>query len=291
MTSRRSRKPTDSAPRSSPFQRIGTPTPDLHAGLDDVAGSVVLVVVDGRRHRPPGRQHLAGDALAGREPVAEPLVGAVVPGGRERAAVDVEQVDAGHRAADGEVGLARERVEHGLELERDVERVRRPGQRVVALGLRDAAAARTPAGPGPARPGSRASRRSASRREPRRGRRGGPARRRGARRPPRRSGRAGRCARPGAWRARRRAPRRCGSRRARASARWRSPARPRARAARTPAPVRRPRRRRPSARCAPRPRTRRAAPPPSTPTAPPLRGGAAGHARRALGSGMPASGR
>ena len=200
MTSRRSRKPTDSAPRSSPFQRIGTPTPDCTPGWRTLRRERHVVVVGGRRHRPPGRQHLAGDALAGREPVAEPLVGAVVPGGRERAAVDVEQVDAGHRAADGEVGLARERVEHGLELERDVERVRRAGQRVVALGLRDAAAARTPAGRGPARPGWRASRRSASRREPRRGRCGGRARRRGARRPPRRSGRAGRCARPGAWR-------------------------------------------------------------------------------------------
>ena len=47
------------------------------------------------RHGPARGEHLAGDALAGLQPVAEPLVGAVVPGGRQRGAVLVEQVDAG----------------------------------------------------------------------------------------------------------------------------------------------------------------------------------------------------
>ena len=56
------------------------------------------------------------------------------------AAVVVDEVDAGHRAADGEAGLARERVEHRLQLERDVERVGGARERLVALGLRDAAA-------------------------------------------------------------------------------------------------------------------------------------------------------
>ena len=121
-------------------------------------------LVGGRQHGPAGREHLAGDALAEREPVAEPLrPGQLWPGGRVAVAVRVEQVDARHVAADGEVGLARERVEHRLQLERHVERVGGAGQRAVALGLRRRGAARTPAAPGPAPPGWRASRRSGSR--------------------------------------------------------------------------------------------------------------------------------
>jgi hypothetical protein len=69
-----------------------------------------------------------------------------VAGGGERGAVVLEQVDARHLAADGEIGLARQRVEHGLQLERDVERVGGARERAVALGLGDAAALRLLAG-------------------------------------------------------------------------------------------------------------------------------------------------
>ena len=100
--------------------------------------------MDGRGHllgvgvggdRAAGGEHLPGDALAGGQPHAEPLVGAVEPGGGDARAVVVDQVDARVRAADGGAGLARERVQHLLELERDVERVRGAGERPVALGL------------------------------------------------------------------------------------------------------------------------------------------------------------
>ena len=111
----------------------------LHAAEHD-AGRERELGVRGGHHRPARGEHPAGDALALGEAVAEPLVRAVVPGGREPAAVDVDEVDAGHVSADREAGLARERLEHGLQLERDVERVRGAGERAVALGLGDAAA-------------------------------------------------------------------------------------------------------------------------------------------------------
>ena len=110
-----------------------------HAGQDDVGRKRHVLLVRGRDDRLPGREHLAGDPLAGCQPVAEPLVRAVVARRRQPVAVDVDQVDARHRAVDGEAGLARERVEHGLQLERHVERVGGPRQRLVPLGLGDAA--------------------------------------------------------------------------------------------------------------------------------------------------------
>ena len=286
MISRRSRKPTESAPRSSPFQRIGTPTPERTPSQHDVAGERHVVVVGGRHHRPPGREHPAGDALAGRQPVAEPLVGAVVAGGRERGAVRVEQVDAGHLPADGEVGLARQRVEHGLQLERHVQRVGGARERLVALGLREAALL----GLQP----REAERRLVGERLGDQDLVGRPDVRAAARE----DGDVAHVARPrdrdeqrvAGLQPRRRLDAQLGHD-ARLVERERARGRDdlrraRAGAARAAGPARAPRRGRPSARCAPRPRTPRAARPPSTRTGPPPRGGAAGRARRALGSWM-----
>ena len=77
-------KPIESAPRSSPFQRIGTPTPARTPASIACSAATIVLGVGGRGHRAAGGEHLAGDALARLQPVAEPLVGAVVPGGRER---------------------------------------------------------------------------------------------------------------------------------------------------------------------------------------------------------------
>jgi hypothetical protein len=108
-------------------------------GQDEPGGQRHLVLVVGGQHGSAARQHLTADPLAQRQAVAEPLLRAVVARGGERRAVLVDQVDAGHRAADGEAGLARQRVEHRPELERDVQRMRGAGQRLVAPALGDAA--------------------------------------------------------------------------------------------------------------------------------------------------------
>ncbi len=113
-------------------------------GHADAALHALQRGVDGRDHllgvgvggdRAAGGQHLPGDPLADGQPHAEPLVGAVEPGGRDARAGVVGQVDARVRAADGGAGLARERVQHLLELQRHVERVRGAGERPVAVGL------------------------------------------------------------------------------------------------------------------------------------------------------------
>jgi hypothetical protein len=94
-----------------------------------------------------GGEHLAGDALAARQPVALPAVGRLVAGGGDAAAGDlVDEVDLRDRAADREVGLAGERVEDLRAIQRGVERARGAGERVVALGLRHAAVLRLPQG-------------------------------------------------------------------------------------------------------------------------------------------------
>ena len=86
-----------------------------------------------------GGEHLAGDALAARKPVTVPVVGRFVTGGGDAAAGDlVDQVDLRHGAADRQIGLAGERVEDVRALERGVQGARGAGERVVALGLRDA---------------------------------------------------------------------------------------------------------------------------------------------------------
>jgi hypothetical protein len=61
-----------------------------------------------------------------------------VAGGRDGAAVRVEEVHAGDLARDGDPGFARQRVKDRVELERDVQCLGRPRQRAVAVGLSDA---------------------------------------------------------------------------------------------------------------------------------------------------------
>ena len=87
-----------------------------------------------------GRQDPAGDARARREAVAEPLGRHPVPGRGEAAPVLVDEVEAGHAAGDGGVGLPREGVEHLLQRVRHVERVGGPRERLVAPVLRGAPA-------------------------------------------------------------------------------------------------------------------------------------------------------
>jgi hypothetical protein len=103
-------------------------------------GDLQLGLVRVGDERPPGRQHPPGDALAAAEHDPGPARVHVVPGGGDAAARAVGEVDAGHRAAHGVVGLAAERLEHLDELERGVERGRGAGEGGVALRLRGAAA-------------------------------------------------------------------------------------------------------------------------------------------------------
>ena len=71
-------------------------------------------------------------ARARHEAVAEPLGGHPVPGGGEPGPVLVDEVEAGHAARHGGVGLPRQGVEHLLQRVRDVERVGGAGERLVA---------------------------------------------------------------------------------------------------------------------------------------------------------------
>ena len=174
------------------------------------------------RHGAARGEHLAGDALAGLEPVAEPLVGAVVPGGGQRGAVLVEQVDA-----------------------RDARRRRRGRPRARACRARPAARARRSArarrarARGRARPGSTRRRSDSSRARPSaawlakvsasrissgaHGCRDAAGEHRDVAdvAAPRRRARAARCAPRGGSPGRRPARRRCGPRRGRACARSR----------------------------------------------------------------------
>ena len=77
-------------------------------------------------------QDAARDARARHEAVAEPLGGHPVPGGGEPGPVLVDEVEAGHAARHGGVGLPRQGVEHLLQRVRDVERVGGAGERLVA---------------------------------------------------------------------------------------------------------------------------------------------------------------
>jgi len=88
----------------------------------------------------PGFQHAAGDADAGCHHEPFPIDGTVVPGRGHAIPGAVGEVDAGHRPANGEVGLAGQGFEHLLELERGVERARRPRQSAVVLDMSGPAA-------------------------------------------------------------------------------------------------------------------------------------------------------
>ena len=139
VTRRMSVKPTDSAPLSSPSHDHG----DAGGGLDlaqRLVRGLDLGPVRVGDERLAGRQDAAGDALAAAEDDAGPVLGRVVAGGGDAAAQAVGQVDAGELAAEREVGLARERLQHLHELERGAQRRGRAGQRGVALGAGGAAA-------------------------------------------------------------------------------------------------------------------------------------------------------
>ena len=81
-----------------------------------------------------GEEDLAADALAGRHPVAQPALRRLVAGGRHAAVLGVAEVDAGHVAADGHVGLAREPLERLVARQAGVEHGGAAGQRRVAVG-------------------------------------------------------------------------------------------------------------------------------------------------------------
>ena len=128
-TARSSAKPTVSTPHSSPPSRSGTAATVRSPGSGGSEGSYSGARLD-RGDR--GGQDAARDARAGHEAVAEPLGGHPVPGGGEPGPVLVDEVEAGHAARHGGVGLPRERVEHLLERVRDVERMGGAGERLVA---------------------------------------------------------------------------------------------------------------------------------------------------------------
>ena len=86
-----------------------------------------------------GGQHAPRDAFAAAQHDPGPGRVDVVPGRGDAAARPVGQVDAGQRAAHGEVRLARERLEHLDELERRAQGDGGTAQRGVALGAGRAA--------------------------------------------------------------------------------------------------------------------------------------------------------
>ena len=99
------------------------------AGLLGVAPVVV------GHERAAREQDLAGGPLARRDHQPVPALRHVVARGGD-AAVAVAEVDARQVGADGQRGLARERAQHVLELERHAERPRGVHQRAVVGGAR-----------------------------------------------------------------------------------------------------------------------------------------------------------
>ena len=93
-----------------------------------------------------------------------PLVGDVVAGGGDAAGLGVAEVDAAHLAVDGQRGLAGQRAQHLVEVERGVQRAGGADERLVLAWRARRRAARPPAGRARRRPGRRARARARSRR-------------------------------------------------------------------------------------------------------------------------------